>query len=210
MQRAARGAKTKQALIDAAIKLFSERGYGATSLKAIAEAAEISHGVIPFHFGSKEGLLLAVVESLFERFTDAVIAPLAEHERDYGSRDLEALMHAMLRFQTEHPEVGRLFQVLMFEAIGPTPELRPHFESFHERLFALGRGWVREGVARGALRQDLDVDAAVQGVLSFFTGLRTYRLLLDDRVDPHRVHEQMLSFIRRGALPDPVEPKEPR
>lgn len=209
MRNAERSARTKRALIEAAVELFAERGYGATSLKAIGERASISHGVIPFHFGSKEGLLLAVVEDLFGRFTDAVISPVMDAgARDYGSRDLGAVMRSMLEFQTANPQVGRLFQVLMFEAIGPTPELRPHFHEFHQRLFALGRAWVQEGVDRGALRADLDVDAAVNGILSFFTGLRTHTLLAPDRVDPVRVHEQMLEIIRRGTEPRPREGDE--
>ena len=201
MRKAEQSARTKEALIDAAVVLFGERGYGATSLKAIGERAGISHGVIPFHFGSKEGLLLVVVETLFSRFTQAVIAPLLAGERDWGSRDLEAVMGAQLRFQLENPEVGRLFQVLMFEAIGPRPELRPHFVEFHERIAKLGATWVREGIERGALRADLDVDATVTGLLSFFTGLRTHTLLAPERFDPVRVHEQMLEIIRAGAEP---------
>jgi TetR/AcrR family transcriptional regulator, acrAB operon repressor len=200
VRKAEQSARTKEALIDAAVTLFGERGYGATSLKAIGERAGISHGVIPFHFGSKEGLLLAVVEALFARFTEAVIVPLGERERDWGSGDLEALMRAQLGFQIEHPEVGRLFQVLMFEAIGPRPELRPHFLAFQERMRRLGSAWVREGVARGALRTDLDVEATVDVILSFFVGLRTHTLLAPDRVDPTRVHEQMLSFVRAASV----------
>ncbi len=199
MKNAERTARTKAALIEAAVQLFGERGYGATSLKAIGERARVSHGVIPFHFGSKEGLLLAVVETLFARFSDAVIAPLLRGRRDWGSRDLEAVMRAQLAFQIEHPEVGRLFQVLMFEAIGPQPELRPYFVEFHERLHGLGCAWVREGVARGALRDDLDVEATVTALLSFFTGLRTHTLLAEGRVDPVRVHEQMLAIVTAGT-----------
>lgn len=203
MRKAEQSARTKEALIEAAVMLFGERGYGGTSLKAIGERAGISHGVIPFHFGSKEGLLLAVVETLFSRFTQAVIAPLLEGSgRDWGSRDLEAVMRAQLRFQIEHPEVGRLFQVLMFEAIGPRPELRPYFVEFHDRIARLGAAWVREGIERGALQDDLDVDATVTGLLSFFTGLRTHTLLAPERFDPVRVHEQMLKIIRAGAEPE--------
>lgn len=203
MKKAEQSARTKEALIEAAVVLFGEKGYGATSLKAIGQRAGISHGVIPFHFGSKEGLLLAVVETLFSRFTQAVIAPLFEGQRDWGSGDLEALMRAQLSFQLEHPEVGRLFQVLMFEAIGPRPELRPHFVEFHARMAKLGATWVREGIERGALREDLDVDATVTGLLSFFTGLRTHTLLMPEGFDSVRVHEQMLKVIRAG-----VEPRE--
>ncbi|MEM9193457.1 MAG: TetR/AcrR family transcriptional regulator [Myxococcota bacterium] len=200
MRKADQSARTRQALIDAATHLFGQRGYGGTSLKAVAEQAQVTHGVIPFHFGSKEGLLLAVAEELFARFHRAVMAPLQQAPGDFGSGDLERLMEAQLRFQTEHPEVGQLFLVLMFEAIGPRPELRPHFRAFQTRLQSLGMNWLRAGIEAGTLRPDLDVNATVQLMFSFFTGLRTHSLLTPDEVDSARVHRQMLAFVRRGAL----------
>lgn len=200
MRKAQQSARTKRALIDAAIALFSERGYRATSLKAIGQRAGISHGVIPFHFGSKEGLLLEVVEACFQAFQTHVMGAASDRERDFGVGDLEAMMSAQRRFADEQPEVGRLFQVLMFEAIGPSPELRPHFRQFQGRLHALGCAWVREGQARGVLRDDLDVEAAVAMLESFLTGLRTRALLIgEEDVSRQRIHEQMLSLLRRGA-----------
>ncbi len=104
MRKAEQSERTRGALIDAAIRLFGERGYRATPLKAIGEAAGISHGVIPFHFGSKEGLLLAVVERCFDVFQRGVLGALDDSERDHGLGDLRALMDAQKRFAEEHPE----------------------------------------------------------------------------------------------------------
>jgi TetR/AcrR family acrAB operon transcriptional repressor len=200
VRKAEQSARTKQALIDAAVGLFGERGYRATSLKAIGERAGISHGVIPFHFGSKEGLLLAVVEACFEAFRESVFGPLVDRERDFGLGDLRALMDAQLAFQRERPQIGRLFQMLMFEAMGPSPELRPHFREFHRRVRALGCEWIRAGQARGALSRALDVEATVDAMLSFFTGLRAHALLFED-VDQARIHAQLRSILARGAQP---------
>ncbi len=198
MRKADQSARTRAALIDAGIALFGERGYQATSLKTIAEHASITHGVIPFHFGSKEGLLLAVVEACFTRFFDSVLAPLLARERDYGLGDLRAILEAQVRFADEHPEVSRVFQVLMAEAIGPSPELRPHYRAFQDRTHALGCAWVREGIARGVLRADLDVDGTVQAVLSFLTGVRTHHLLAG--IDRGAAHAAMLSLLEAGVL----------
>lgn len=201
VSKAEQSTRTKAQLLDAAVALFGERGYRATPLKAIGERAEVSHGVIPFHFGSKEGLLLAVVERGFEVFRAAVLGPLAGRERDFGLGDLRALMDAQLAFQREHPEVGRLFHVLMFEATLDTePDLRPHFRAFHARMHEVGAAWLRAGQARGSIDDSLDVDATVDALLSFFTGLRTHSLLLE-RFDSRAVHEQMHAVLARGVLP---------
>lgn len=206
MRKAEQSARTKRALIDAAVELFGERGFQATSLKAIGERASISHGVIPFHFGSKDGLLLAVVESCFQEFSDAVLGALDGHDRDFGLGDLGALTDALLAFQRERPHVGRLFQVLMFEALGPNPELAPHFRAFHDRIAQVGRAWLIAGQQRGSIRDDLDVDATVDALLCFFNGVRTHSLLLEG-FDQRRVHDQLSSILARGVSPG--EPGEP-
>ncbi|MCA9605618.1 MAG: TetR/AcrR family transcriptional regulator [Myxococcales bacterium] len=199
-RKAEQSARTKAALIEAGIALFGERGYRATSLKTVAEQAGITHGVIPFHFGNKEGLLLAVIETCFGRFFESVLRPLSDpsRERDYGVGDLGAILDAQITFGDRHPEVSRVFQVLMAEAIGSSPELRPHYRGFQERTHALGCAWVREGIAKGALRPDLDVESTVHAILSFLTGVRTHHLLAG--LDRRSTHRAMLKILEAGVL----------
>lgn len=206
VRKAEQSERTRAALIDAAIRLFGERGYRATPLKAIGEAAGISHGVIPFHFGSKEGLLLAVVERCFAVFTESVLAPLGDGQHDYGMEDLHALMRSQTRFGAEHPEAIRLFMVLMFEALGPSPELAEHFRAFHARVHELGCAWLAQGIARGTVRADLDPDAVVDAILSFFTGARAHSLLLGPSAGRARVYESMFEILR-SAIEGPREPR---
>ncbi len=70
-KRSALKAKTRQAepiqgarelLLDAAERLFAERGYNGVSTRQIAEAASVNLGSIPYYFGNKENLLKEVIE----------------------------------------------------------------------------------------------------------------------------------------------------
>ena len=54
--------RTRQRLLAEAQRLFRERGYAATSLEQIAEAAEVTKGAIYGHFASKEDLMLTAME----------------------------------------------------------------------------------------------------------------------------------------------------
>lgn len=56
-------ARTRQRLMAEAERLFAERGYAATSLEQIAQAAEVTKGAIYGHFESKEDLLLSAIEA---------------------------------------------------------------------------------------------------------------------------------------------------
>jgi AcrR family transcriptional regulator len=55
--------RTRQRLLTEAQRLFRERGYAATSLEQIAEAAEVTKGAIYGHFASKEDLMLSALEA---------------------------------------------------------------------------------------------------------------------------------------------------
>ena len=63
MKRAESTAQTRERVIAEARRLFRERGYAATSLEQIAEAAEVTKGAIYGHFSGKEDLLLSAIEA---------------------------------------------------------------------------------------------------------------------------------------------------
>ncbi|MBU0675439.1 MAG: TetR family transcriptional regulator [Proteobacteria bacterium] len=54
--------ETKNKILDVAEKLFAEAGYKATSLRAITSMAGVNLAAVNYHFGSKEGLISAVIE----------------------------------------------------------------------------------------------------------------------------------------------------
>jgi AcrR family transcriptional regulator len=66
----------REHLLDAARKLFSSRGFAATSTREIAAQAGCNLGLITHYFGSKEGLLAAVIEANFKGEEPEVAAVL--------------------------------------------------------------------------------------------------------------------------------------
>ena len=61
-------------LLTAALRLFGERGYAATSITDLAAAAGVTRGLIRFHFGSKQGLADAVDQLVIDRLAEMVDA----------------------------------------------------------------------------------------------------------------------------------------
>jgi AcrR family transcriptional regulator len=61
--RAEQAERTRHRIIEAARRLFGDRGYAATALAAVAEAAEVSQETIYASFGSKRGLLEGIIEA---------------------------------------------------------------------------------------------------------------------------------------------------
>jgi len=66
-------AESKERILDASIKLFSEKGFDATRVNEIAEAANVNKALIYYYFKSKEDILDYLMNSLFNSVTSIAI-----------------------------------------------------------------------------------------------------------------------------------------
>ncbi len=107
---------TRERILDVAERLFAERGIAATSLRAITREAGANLAAIHYHFGSKEGLLAAVVERQAQPVNAARSAELDRIEREAGPSGptVEALLAAYVL-----PAVSRM------KALGPRAQHLP-------------------------------------------------------------------------------------
>ncbi len=155
----------RKRLMDAAILLFTNRGYAATSVREIVEMAGVTKPSLYYHFESKEGIYLAILEELL-KIADESIA--ASRVKDGTARErLQAFLLGIFRtFETRKAEVRMMNAVFWGPAQGAPPF---DFEIFHEKLKAVIAEFVAEGIAAGDLRpaDPQDVTLALMGVLSF-------------------------------------------
>ena len=90
--------ETRERLLAAAGRLFAEQGYAATSLRDITRVADANVAAVNYHFGSKEGLLLASLHATLDPINEermrALDARLAE--LDGEPVPLEELLRIML------------------------------------------------------------------------------------------------------------------
>lgn len=110
--RRIRGAASRAAILDAATDLFSTRGYAGTGISAIASQAGVHSGSIYHAFGSKQGLLDAVMTTVADR-AFAAITPL--------TNDTDAAVGERLRQTAQtliaDPVFLRLFLLLALEKV---------------------------------------------------------------------------------------------
>lgn len=76
-RRAAQGRATREQLIEVATGLFAERGYEETSIEAVLAAAGVSRGALYHHFGGKDALFEAVLETVENGVTARLTAEIA-------------------------------------------------------------------------------------------------------------------------------------
>ncbi len=97
--------RSREAILDAAERLFAERGYEATSLQLVGDFAGVSRATPGYFFGSKEGLYRAVFDRAFTR-VDAILHD-AYAEAD-SAEPREAIARIVSAYLSIPPELVRL------------------------------------------------------------------------------------------------------
>lgn len=190
-----RTALSEDRLLGAALELISERGYERTTLQAIGERAGFSRGLVSHRFGSKEGLLWALLERMFRHWGTESLAPAVG--KRVGVEALHAAIDATRASLHAAPERLRAFYALLFESLGPLPELRGKVAEFHRRQRAAVQEWIEAGMRAGSVRAD--ADAATQAAL-FVSAIRgaAWQWLIDPTVDVDAIHEEIKATFARS------------
>ncbi len=151
-RRQRRKAETRQRLLDAATRLFAERGFEATRPQDIARAADVAIGTFYLHFGDRR--------EAFAAFTDRAAEELMEHARErvrdgdsFESR-LRGYLGALLDFLQEKPGVVRA--AFADEAVIGASASGAHARGLRERLASGLARSLERGVERGEVHGDCD------------------------------------------------------
>ncbi|MFI0480128.1 TetR/AcrR family transcriptional regulator [Actinomadura sp. 9N215] len=126
--------ETRDDIIRAARRLFGERGYDGTTLRAIATEANVDAALIHHFFGSKQRVFTATVDELFEKVAmpsgprvEAGERLVREFLRIWEEPDTGDALRAIFSSSLSHGEAARLFgEIVMVRLVGPTvAEARP-------------------------------------------------------------------------------------
>ena len=118
---------TKQAILEAALDLFSVQGFEATSISQIADAVGIRKASLYSHFDSKQAILDAIVKEVLQQYGEHSIFARANWEKDAGSLpktsdDAVGMIQGQLRYILHDPAISRARKMLVIEQF-QNPEL---------------------------------------------------------------------------------------
>lgn len=190
---------TRTRVLDAALRSFATRGYGTTSLDALAAQVGVRKQTILHHFHTKQGLLLAVVDRSALELAAALEEALVE--AGPGFARVEALVRATFRLAARRPEllgllreVGRLGPPAATRLVDELEPLVQRALSFLDDEMAAGR--VRHHDARVLL---LSAYSTVIGVATEVEVLRAVGVEPSARSLVHR-RAELLGFLRSALL----------
>lgn len=181
----------RQRILDAARRCFGDLGFTGATVPAIAARAGVSNGLLYQFFRGKEQLFEVVVGEVVRDWVRALVVSdpaLSPLER------LEAMLRRSVEFCRSHPLLPALLtkdQVLELERLGA-----PHLDRIDAHRELVAR-ILREGIAAGELRRDLDVAAAADIVCQLQVDYSTRAYRRDPRfpADPALI-DAAARFIR--------------
>ena len=115
-----RGETSRAVILNAALDLFQERGYEATTMRAIADRAGVSLGSSYHYFASKEHLVLEFYRHTHELHA-AAIAPLLQREKDLATRLRGTIRAVVVTCEPFHAVAGSIFSTVA----NPSSPLNP-------------------------------------------------------------------------------------
>jgi AcrR family transcriptional regulator len=185
--REARGAETRQRIIQAAWNVIAERGLASLTTRLVAREAGISHGMCHYHFETKDDLILAVVDEA-RRYWIIPMEALVDASGSASER-LEHVITWMAEPATR--EVMRVHLQLMALAEWNEP-LRERMAAEYARWQAAYVRLFRELKTEGELRDGLELDAMGIAFATLADGLVDQRSL-DPSLDTEAIMRAFLA-----------------
>jgi AcrR family transcriptional regulator len=183
----------RDTIIEAAINLFNQNGYHATSMRDIARAIDIQKPSLYHHFDSKEDILLAILEAGMDRLISDLEA-IVESDLDCRSK-LQAAIQAHAQIIADNPAGAAVFmredRGLGESYLSNYLDKRDHFERLIRRI-------VQEGTDTGLFRET-DVAITVQALLGMVNWMtRWYRP--EGRLTAAQIAERFTDLFLFGLL----------
>lgn len=162
----------RRQILDAALAVFTDKGYAEATVPDIAEAAGVAVGTIYNYYESKRDLLVSVIES---EIGAAVVGAMPPHLLESG--DYVATVEFLIRDRLDVALVRANRLLPLMAEIQRDEELR---RLYTMQVVAPGAGFVKEhlrlGTARGVLRE-LNTEVVARVLIAIFIGLAILRRL---------------------------------
>ena len=199
-RRAREREERRDGIVDAAERVFLEKGLDAATMDEIADAAELSKGALYLHFTGKDELYIAVVSRFMCGLRDGLVEATAGAES--GIDELRCILTTQVRFASDRPDLFRLGMSWLLTKV-PIDYSTETFAQHLARVRAnIGRtvAAIERGQRDGTVRADLPPLLTARQLWSSMVGV----LLLD--VNANGMHMRMPEMAAIGpAAPAFVE-----
>ncbi|MFZ1176507.1 MAG: TetR/AcrR family transcriptional regulator [Mycobacterium sp.] len=189
-----RGDDTRAKIIDETVRCIMEEGFSAATAKHVAERAGVTWGVIQYHFGDRNGLLMAVVDDGVARLVDSLssaeVSELPLRER------IEVVVDTAWSCYSS-PTSMAAFEILRATRGGPGEASRRHLLDMNSAIGKLGR----------LITEDPANDGVAEVIWAALRGVVLVQMIIGTPVDWSRERRALIDMVtqylqRSGGLRD--------
>lgn len=191
----AKGVARRQEILDAALDVLATQGLRNSTLDEIAARVGITRQGVLHYFGSREHLMLAVLET-----RDLYDIAAAEDERRSGATPIESLLRSVERTR-KAPGLARLYTQLAAEATDPEHPAHEFFRRRYDRIRGVTATQLEHDVAEGKARPSGSTDVVAQLLPALLDGLQL-QWLLDPSLDVTAALATASAALTSGAQPE--------
>lgn len=188
---------TSDRLMAAAVELFAEKGFSATTLAQIGARAGYSRETVRLRFGTK----LALLEALYGRgYEQRLLAPLQDESRD-GLQQALGVADELAALARTDETFLRVVYMVNFESLSSVPEFRPASARWVHEIEAAMADAFQRGIEDGSVRPDLNCREEASQWVATAIGL-AFRWLQEPNRDHAADHAAYRERLRRSCGAD--------
>jgi AcrR family transcriptional regulator len=184
----------EQRLLDAALQLVAEKGSDRMTLADVGELAGYSRSLPAHYFGSKVGLLKALIDHVHKLLFDQVRAMPKQPD---GLPAVLAVVGIYLRPGRELSLAQRALYALRTEAMQAGSEIAERMTDFYRECENFVERQLRIGIERGEIHADVQPASQALVILGTLRGTVAQWLMNPDRVDLAVVRDEAIESLRR-------------
>ncbi|SIT49996.1 DNA-binding transcriptional repressor [Paraburkholderia piptadeniae] len=197
--------ETRTRILDAAEKVFFEKGVSRTSLADIAQTAGVTRGAIYWHFANKGELFTEMFDRVLLPLVELKAASVDPNEADPLGRLID-ICTVCLRDTANDPHRRRVFEIL-FHKCEFVEEMGPVMARYQNNMregLANMQVAMRNAISKGQLPADMNVPVAASMVHAFISGSLRDMLFVPEALDfghyARQMVESMIDGLRSPAL----------
>lgn len=185
--------ETKQRILEAASKMFVEKGFAKTSMTDIVKASGVSKGGIYWHFNSKDSIIGAIFEQVFQE-QKAFIELVSQYE-DTAIKRLRHLGKLIKDSYAEVHQANSPSALDLYTLASRQPHLMQQITSYFTEYQGLLARLIEDGMHSGEFNE-VNAEQAAFILMSTIEGMFMLRPMIDDKA-PHinAIQEAIELFI---------------
>lgn len=183
---------TRERILDAALNIFSNKGYYDTRLDEIAEESDTSKGAIYFHFPNKERLFLALVDQFADLLERRIIDAI-DRERE-GIQRVRAALQACLETFGKYRRPAKL---LLVQAVGLGSVFEKKRLEVNDRFVNLIQIYLDEAITTGDIAP-VDTEVVAHAWMGAIYGV-VIRWVYTGEPEPKRILSALLPMLLQSV-----------